>query len=203
MEDKVRQTVLDFVSKKFIEKGNEIYGSYHNGGPCSFPTRQVDISIGYNNSYAITYCCGSYMYNFNFTILELIENQKVISIKQPWTWLIGFGLKDIENRTWKTNFRGRILIHASATYAGLRNPNSIFTMEQWYSLTANQQTDLITRKMNKSAIIGSIEIVDCVKNHTSIWAEKDVYNWVLSNPILFKEPILNVKGKLGLWNYKN
>ena len=29
-----------------------------------------------------------------------------------------------------------------------------------------------------------------------------VYNWVLANPILFDEPILNVKGKLGFWDYE-
>ena len=69
-----------------------------------------------------------------------------------------------------------------------------------------------------SAIIGSVEIVDCVINHPSIWAEKwvtkkwhngvwggtfdlQLYNWVLSNPILFDKPILNVKGKLGFWDY--
>jgi len=28
-----------------------------------------------------------------------------------------------------------------------------------------------------------------------------LYNWVLSNPILFDKPILNVKGKLGFWDY--
>ena len=37
---------------------------------------------------------------------------KALSIKQPWASLIAHGIKDIENRTWKTNFRGRIYIHA-------------------------------------------------------------------------------------------
>lgn len=39
---------------------------------------------------------------------------KAITIKQPWASLIVVGIKDVENRTWKTNFRGRVLIHASA-----------------------------------------------------------------------------------------
>ena len=37
---------------------------------------------------------------------------KAITIKQPWASLIVEGIKDIENRTWKTSFRGRVLIHA-------------------------------------------------------------------------------------------
>ena len=35
---------------------------------------------------------------------------KVLTVKQPWASLIVHGIKDIENRSWKTNFRGRVLI---------------------------------------------------------------------------------------------
>lgn len=38
---------------------------------------------------------------------------KAISIHQPWALLIANGHKDIENRSWPTKFRGRVLIHAS------------------------------------------------------------------------------------------
>lgn len=38
---------------------------------------------------------------------------KVLSIRQPWAWLIVNGHKDIENRTWTTRFRGPIPIQAS------------------------------------------------------------------------------------------
>jgi hypothetical protein len=38
---------------------------------------------------------------------------KIISIKQPWASLIVHGLKDVENRTWPTRYRGPLLIHAS------------------------------------------------------------------------------------------
>ena len=37
---------------------------------------------------------------------------KVITIKQPFATLIAEGLKEYEFRTWKTKFRGDILIHA-------------------------------------------------------------------------------------------
>ncbi len=70
----------------------------------------------------------------------------------------------------------------------------------------------IVPQLIDSAIIGSVEIVDCVQNHPSIWAEKTdtdnkgyyknpIYNWVLTNPILFNKPIENVKGKLSFWEY--
>ncbi|EGQ13669.1 ASCH domain-containing protein [Prevotella pallens] len=40
---------------------------------------------------------------------------KTLSVRQPWASLLVSGLKDIENRTWAPNYKGRILIHASST----------------------------------------------------------------------------------------
>ena len=37
---------------------------------------------------------------------------KVITIKQPWASLIAYGYKRYEFRSWKTNYRGPIYIHA-------------------------------------------------------------------------------------------
>lgn len=36
---------------------------------------------------------------------------KALSVRQPWAWLIVNGYKDIENRDWSTQQRGRIWIH--------------------------------------------------------------------------------------------
>lgn len=148
---------------------------------------------------------------------------KVLSVKQPWAYLICSGIKDIENRTWRCpqKYIGeRVLIHASSH----RTLNYDVLNREQYNAFLDKQTfkgdDFpFADKLTRSAIIGSVEIVDCVLNHPSIWAEpsnevyKDpqiygdnkidsaVWNWVLANPILFEKPILNVKGKLGFWNY--
>ena len=37
---------------------------------------------------------------------------KEITIKQPWATLIAKGYKEYEFRTWKTKYRGEILIHS-------------------------------------------------------------------------------------------
>ena len=37
---------------------------------------------------------------------------KVLTIKQPWASLIMLGYKRFEFRSWKTNYRGKLLIHA-------------------------------------------------------------------------------------------
>ncbi len=38
---------------------------------------------------------------------------KILSIRQPWAYLISSGSKNIENRTWPTKYRGLFLVHAS------------------------------------------------------------------------------------------
>jgi hypothetical protein len=38
---------------------------------------------------------------------------KCLSIKNPYSYLICVGLKDVENRTWTTKYRGRLYIHSS------------------------------------------------------------------------------------------
>lgn len=151
---------------------------------------------------------------------------KAISIKQPWAHLIAAGIKDIENRTWKCpeKYIGkRVLIHASKTQ--YETPMYLLTDEQYDSIKQEKRIE-INNSLEYGCIIGSIEIVDCVVNHTSIWAEKTklptvgdvledihflgkvqnpdsiIYNWVLANPILFDEPILGIKGKLGFWEYE-
>ncbi|MDF2931221.1 MAG: hypothetical protein K0R36_552 [Chryseobacterium sp.] len=143
---------------------------------------------------------------------------KTLSIKQPWASLIAHGVKNIENRTWKTNFRGRIYIHASGQITKGKY-SEIIPAEYWNSLTLREQNDLIAYSNLRSAIIGEVDIIDCVINHESIWAEKSefspyqedgvlnegmkpIYNWVLKNAVLYDEPILNVKGKLSLWEFE-
>lgn len=42
-----------------------------------------------------------------------MEQIPCLSICQPWPWMILRGWKRIENRTWWTNYRGPLAIHAS------------------------------------------------------------------------------------------
>ncbi len=136
---------------------------------------------------------------------------KVLSVKQPWAYLICSGIKDIENRTWRCpqKYIGqRALIHASTKPDNIKlDMEGQATVKEIQLLSALNYCD---ENELYSVIIGSVEIVDCVVNHPSIWAEKTyydkfedtkpIYNWVLSNPILFDHPILGVKGKLRFWN---
>lgn len=143
---------------------------------------------------------------------------KALSIKQPWASLIAHGIKDVENRAWRTHFRGRIFIHASGNPS--KEPYKVFTDEQFEQIEeSNFDLKVFESYKETSRIIGEVDIVDCVVNHPSIWAEKSketliegnvslvmksdaIYNWVLANPVLYDKPILNVKGKLSFWEFE-
>jgi hypothetical protein len=130
---------------------------------------------------------------------------KTITVKQPWAWLQIEGIKDIENRTWPTNYRGRVLIHAAAKSWTWNAVLKYLTAAMAKVFNEGGATRTWLDSLTKGAIVGSVEIVDCVINHPSIWAERHSppfkpYNWVLSNPIKFPEPI-PAKGKLSFWDY--
>jgi hypothetical protein len=51
-------------------------------------------------------------------------------------------------------------------------------------------------KLPTGVIVGSVEIVDCVRNARSKWAERGMWHWLLRNPRVLAKPI-PLKGKLG------
>jgi len=142
---------------------------------------------------------------------------KALSYKQPWASLIVEGIKPIENRTWpcpKKYIGKRVLVHASAKPVP-GPPCRALTPLQYATVFSAGKLDALNGP--NGAIIGSVEIVDCVINRPSIWAEKTevvndfefgyfplygkkIYNWVLANPVKFDKPIL-CKGALGFWEF--
>lgn len=134
---------------------------------------------------------------------------KTLSIRQPWANLIVHGIKDIENRSWRTNYRGRVLVHAPAKadrpdfsiQQAFRTDWDIRCKCSFLHTDPKEYTETILSGIPTNAIIGSVEITDCIRDSDSPWAETDCWNWVLRNPVLFDQPILGVKGKLGFWEF--
>ena len=123
---------------------------------------------------------------------------KTLTVKQPWAWLIVNGHKDIENRAWRTNIRGPVLIHAAKT----------FEHEAWrYHLRldpiiadAAEKVDLMIRQCGH--VIGQCIIADCVTESDSPWffgpygfrlkCQKPWSDWERHK----------AKGRLGFWEYE-
>lgn len=125
---------------------------------------------------------------------------KVLSVKQPWAALLVNGIKDIENRTRRTTFRGRILIHASSAKMSGSIADYLNQSQTMAMMNSQVDVDKLRETLKTGHIIGSVEIYDCVKDDDSVWAENSVWNWKVRNPVLFNKPI-RAKGKLGLWDF--
>jgi len=117
---------------------------------------------------------------------------KALTVKHPWAGAILLLGKDVENRTWKTLYRGRILIHSSKS-----NDSYAFFRSKFKELFSEQE---FLKKLNYGCLLGSVELYGCVQNSDSKWAESGLWHWQLRDPILFDEPIV-CKGSLSLWEY--
>ena len=129
---------------------------------------------------------------------------KVISIIEPWGSLIKEKVKYIETRSWKTNYRGELYIHASAKKVSSKDEK------------INELINLLKDKeFNYGCIIAKCNLVDCVymdekfiddiKNNNEIEYKCGDYRlgryaWILKDIEVLDKPI-KVKGSLGIWNY--
>ncbi|MCE9575755.1 MAG: ASCH domain-containing protein [Deltaproteobacteria bacterium] len=123
---------------------------------------------------------------------------RVLSLHPHWAWSIMFAGKDIENRTWSTPYRGRIWIHASGKRVGRAELD-----EARADIFDNSDLKLerIPTEFPRRQILGSVELVDIKKKHSSPWAKRGNLLWVLSDPRPLKKPVVDLDGKLRLWNW--
>lgn len=64
------------------------------------------------------------------------------------------------------------------------------------------QADYGDTLFRQSAIVGMVSLVDIVQGHESPWSAEGSYHWVLADAVLFETPIIDVKGKLRIWEYE-
>ncbi|WP_040827767.1 ASCH domain-containing protein [Nocardia jiangxiensis] len=123
---------------------------------------------------------------------ENVESVRCLSVRRPWANLIVAGYKLVENRSWSTGYRGRLVIHAGKTFdqagaevaAGL----AISGMDsaQWCA----------------SGYLGSVVLDDVhPSGDCCTWFGDPTpggYHWVLSDPIAFATPVPG-RGRLNLY----
>ncbi len=128
---------------------------------------------------------------------------KVISIKEPFATLIKNQTKHIETRSWKTNYRGELYIHASKS----KISKDILTRKELVKLIENLN-------MNYGHIICKANLVDCIymdeafikqikqNKQEYLCGEYKIgrYAWILED-IQEITPI-PAQGKLNIWNYE-
>jgi hypothetical protein len=128
---------------------------------------------------------------------------RAISLRQPWAWAVFHAepRKDVENRSWRTGYRGPLVIHAARGMT--REEYAAFWEFYGFVRLASGAADTVLNlpafeDLARGAVVGVVELVDCVRSHHSPWFRGD-YGFVLAAPRALTEP-LAMTGTLGLWD---
>lgn len=126
---------------------------------------------------------------------------RCLSVRQPWAWLIVHGHKPVENRTWSTDHRGRLLIHAGLTF-----DDAGYT---WVRSNFPGLRVPLKSEFERGGIVGRAQLIACIDQSLrmgpfghildSPWFFGPV-GWVLQDP----EPLefRRYKGRLGLFHVR-
>ena len=103
-----------------------------------------------------------------------------ISIEQPHAATILTGASPVHYRSWRTDHRGLLLIHA-------RKPKT------------PRDLPASARSMACNALVGVVELVDCIESgHPGADPDEVEYLWVLAKPRVFVHPLRYI-GRQGLF----
>jgi hypothetical protein len=127
---------------------------------------------------------------------------KCLTIRQPWADLIIHGVyglddvqvyKPVENRNWRTNFRGRFGVHAAKAF----NPREL--REALDFLQARGIADCLPGHMHYGCVIGTVDLYDCVSECDSPFFVGP-WGFLLRNPQPIT-PSIPAWGALGFWEW--
>lgn len=126
---------------------------------------------------------------------QFVPDVRVLTLQEPWSWLLTEGFKEMENRKWHTVFSGRVFIHSAKSFA-----DDYAQIEQWAG--THMGILLPSRdwlKANRCGrIVGVAEFGSMVAESKSPWKLPNRWAWPVNwcHPVNPTEP---VRGMLGLW----
>lgn len=144
---------------------------------------------------------------------------KVLSLTQPWATLVAIGAKRFETRSWATNHRGPLAIHAAKGFP--RDCKELCFDEPFAEALAEAGVRKVAQ-LPLGQIIAICDLQGCYRMGSLLVPSTDVlcrmagvalspelefgdfsegrYAWRLENARKLDEPI-PAKGSLGLWEY--
>lgn len=136
---------------------------------------------------------------------------KAISLTQPWAVLVANGEKKIDTRSWRTDYRGQLAIHASKKItdeAKNKFHNDTYFVEALKRLGITNYGMLVT-----GAILAKVRLVDVIRTDDIVknLSEKEIvfgdysvgrWAWIFEDLVQFPSAI-EAKGSLGLWSWND
>ncbi len=132
---------------------------------------------------------------------------RALTITQPWATLIAIGAKRFETRSWRTNYRGRLVIHAAMGFP--KQAADLCRREPFATALARagiySPTDLA-----RGVCLATCRLIDCIPTEQAVGnlpAEDELaygdysagrWAWHLTEVTRLAVPI-PARGALGLW----
>ena len=130
----------------------------------------------------------------------------VLCVKQPYATLLCSGIKDVENRSWSTDYRGRLFIATGKNDNIAKEQSNPYFMDFITPLIEQGKFPQLN-SLQKSALIGYVDLEDCSLEHVDSiwsrgsWADGGNVNWIIKNAYIFDEPqFVGMDGKLWLYD---
>ncbi len=106
-----------------------------------------------------------------------------LTLRSPWASAIAELGKDVENRVWRTGYRGPIAVHAG----------------QGVDVTAPASvTEALKRRLPRGHIVAVADLCDVVRDSASEWAREGHFHWLLNGVRVLVQPI-PCTGRQGLF----
>ena len=119
-----------------------------------------------------------------------------ITIHPVWAWAIAAGFKTIENRPWRTNYRGALYIHAGKKL----DASELCACAARLQGAGRSETPPALSDLRTGALIAIADVIDCGRFCDDPWANpaEGMFHFKLGNVRALPEPI-PMRGQLGLW----
>ena len=90
---------------------------------------------------------------------EMSDDGQCLSMHQPWASLLVLGIKVHEGRSWYSQHRGRLWIHAGSK---VPSEEEIAQLEQFYRAHLGQENIHYPSHYPTSCLLGSVDMTDCL-----------------------------------------
>ncbi len=133
---------------------------------------------------------------------------RALTLYQPWATLVAIGAKNYETRSWKTEYRGPLAIHAAKRKPEL--PADVLAAKTMMDELA--AADIVWAFLPRGAFVATCRLIDCFpveelwpqladlgeEQHFGDYSEGR-FAWLLTD-IRLMDPPTPFSGKQGLWH---
>lgn len=132
---------------------------------------------------------------------------KCLTLTQPWATLVALGLKGVETRSWSTDYRGPLAIHAAKGYPGYAKDFTRSCLNNGWLLNSHFPLPL-------GEVVAITQLVDVISAEQAIQDRRVAlserhfgdfspgrFAWLLDGVQVLAEPV-PARGALGLWEWE-